>query len=91
MGKRYFTLSILALGLSIGALAQPADRQLWNSGWDFTKDGQTRTLDLPHDWGVESPFIQANPGETGKLSWWGKARYAKTLTIKADDLSKDIR
>src|SRR5262245_36693035 len=30
-----------------------------------------RQLDLPHDWGIEGPFKQEYPGETGKLPWWG--------------------
>ena len=73
------------------AAAQPAGRQCWNEGWTFTKDGETRTLDLPHDWGVEQPFLQENPGETGKLAWWGKASYRKPLTVSADDLKKNLR
>ena len=30
-----------------------------------------RRLNLPHDWGIEGPFKQEYPGETGKLPWWG--------------------
>jgi len=81
---------LLALVLAVSAIAQPQDRQLWNKGWTFVKDGAIRTLDLPHDWGVEQPFLQGNPGETGKLAWWGKASYGKVLEINADDLKKDI-
>ncbi len=73
------------------AAAQPLGRESWNEGWSFTKDGVTRTLNLPHDWGVEAPFAQENPGETGKLPWWGQATYSKVLEIQADDLKKDIR
>ena len=82
-------LPILALCAAITAAAQPAGRQNWNEGWTFTKDGVTRTLDLPHDWGVEQPFLQENPGETGKLAWWGQACYSKTL--HAEDLSGNLR
>ena len=71
------------MGMGAWALAQPAGRQLWNDDWTFTKDGSTRVLNLPHDWGVEQPFLQENPGETGKLAWWGKATYSKTLPIEA--------
>jgi beta-galactosidase len=88
--KKLLTL-LSALGIALVASAQPVGRQLWNEGWAFTKDGQTRTVNLPHDWGVEGEFRQEYPGETGKLKWWGKARYAKTLTVSADDLTKDIR
>jgi beta-galactosidase len=79
------------MGLGALALAQPAGRQAWNNDWTFTKDGASRVLTLPHDWGVEQPFVQENPGETGKLAWWGQATYSKTLQVSADDLQKDLR
>ena len=88
--KKLLTI-LSALGVALVAAAQPAGRELWNDGWSFTKDGSTRTVNLPHDWGVEGEFNQEYPGETGKLPWWGKARYGKTLEVSADDLSKDIR
>ena len=88
--KKLLTI-LSALGVALVAAAQPAGRELWNDGWSFTKDGSTRTVNLPHDWGVEGEFNQEYPGETGKLPWWGKARYGKTLEVSADDLSKDLR
>lgn len=61
----------------------------FNSGWSFSLDGsESRTVDLPHDWGVEGPFVQAYPGETGKLKWWGRAEYTRTLTIAQEDEGK---
>ena len=86
------TLTIITLlAAVISAAAQPVGRELWNDGWSFTKDGSTRTVNLPHDWGVEGEFNQEYPGETGKLPWWGKARYGKTLEVTQEDLQKDIR
>ena len=83
---------ILFLCLSaLGLQAQPLGRTLWNEGWLFSKDGASRVLDLPHDWGVEGAFRQEYPGETGKLPWWGKAEYRKTLPVSADDLKRRIR
>lgn len=85
---------ILLLFLCLSAmplLAQPLGRTLWNQGWIFSKDGESRKLDLPHDWGVEGEFRQEYPSETGKLSWWGKAEYRKTLTVGADELKRRIR
>ena len=79
------------MGAGVLTLAQPAGRQLWNDDWTFTKDGTSRVLTLPHDWGVEQPFLQENPGESGKLAWWGKATYSKTLQVSADDLQKNLR
>ena len=89
--RRFLLAALGALtGVSL-ALAQPAGRISWNQGWTFTKDGESRTLDLPHDWGVEQAFQQANPGETGKLAWWGQASYSKTLEVSAPELEKEIR
>ena len=91
MRYKQTTAFLCALALSVAAFAQPAGRQSWNDNWTFTKDGETRTLNLPHDWGVEQPFLQENPGETGKLAWWGQATYSKTLAIGADELAQDLR
>jgi beta-galactosidase len=53
-----------------------------DSGW--------RKLNLPHDWGIEGPFKQEYPGETGKLAWWGVAWYRKHFTLPAEDRGKQI-
>jgi len=53
-------------------------------------DGQWRSLNLPHDWGVEGPFKQEYPGETGKLLWWGVGWYRKHLNISASDAGQKI-
>ena len=87
--KKYCTLLAVLAGIALQA--QPLGRQPWNEAWTFCKDGESRVLDLPHDWGVEGPFCQEYPGETGKLAWWGQATYSKTLTLGADDLRQDLR
>ena len=79
--RLHLTLATMALVLSISLPAQPASRISFNDGWTFSKDGVSRVLDLPHDWGVEGPFNINWPGETGKLSWWGKAEYTKILKV----------
>jgi beta-galactosidase len=53
-------------------------------------DGGWRRLDLPHDWGVEGPFDQDYPGETGKLPWWGVAWYRKRFAVPASDRSRQV-
>ncbi len=53
-------------------------------------DSSWRTLNLPHDWGVEGPFNQEYPGETGKLPWWGVAWYRKHFTVPANDAGKQV-
>jgi beta-galactosidase len=47
---------------------------------DFDDRGW-RKLNLPHDWGIEGPFRQEYPGETGKLPWWGVAWYRKSFDL----------
>ena len=61
---------------AVAAAAQPKGRTSFNEGWTFVKDGESRSVDLPHDWGVDGPFRQEYPGESGKLAWWGKAVYS---------------
>ena len=75
---------------ALAAAAQPAGRIPFNEGWTFEKDGAVKSVDLPHDWGVEGDFKQEYPGESGKLAWWGRAVYRKTLEITPEDLEKDI-
>ena len=89
--KRIITIAAVLAAVSMNMTAQPAQRTLWNDGWTFTKDGESRVLDLPHDWGVDGPFVQEYPGETGKLAWWGKAEYSKILSVTAKDLRSGKR
>lgn len=53
-----------------------------DSGW--------RLLNLPHDWGIEGPFKQEYPGNTGKLPWWGVGWYRKHFQIPASDTGSKI-
>ena len=88
MNKRLIIVPFLAICLA--AVAQPSGRVAWNDGWIFTKDGESRVLNLPHDWGVEGPFRQEYPGETGKLAWWGDASYSKSLEVSEKQLSGTV-
>jgi beta-galactosidase len=68
--------------------AEPATNVAYvQAGFD---DSAWRRLDLPHDWGIEGPFAQENPGETGKLSWWGVAWYRKHFSVAADDTARRL-
>jgi len=53
-------------------------------------DNHWRSLSLPHDWGIEGPFEQTYPGETGKLPWAGVGWYRKSFAIPASDRDKRI-
>lgn len=88
--RAFSALAIISL-FSFTAAAQPASRRSWNEGWTFSKDGLSRTLNLPHDWGVDGPFTLEYDGSTGKLEWWGDAEYSKTLDVSANDLATGKR
>jgi beta-galactosidase len=51
-------------------------------------DSDWRQLDLPHDWGIEGPFKQEYPGDTGKRAWWGIGWYRKHFTVPAGEAGK---
>lgn len=53
-------------------------------------DSSWRQLNLPHDWGIEGPFVQEYPGETAKLPWFGISWYRKNLDINASDAGKQF-
>jgi len=53
-------------------------------------DNGWRGVNLPHDWGVEGPFKQEYPGETGKLPWWGVGWYRKHFTVPAADQGRQV-
>ncbi len=53
-------------------------------------DSNWRQLNLPHDWGIEGPFNQEYPGETGKLPWWGVGWYRKHFQIPAADKGRRL-
>jgi beta-galactosidase len=76
------------------AAARPPDATPAGLGKDvaYTQpgfdDAGWRHLNLPHDWGIEGPFNQAYPGETGKLPWWGIAWYRKHFDVPAADAGR---
>src|SRR6266496_2826680 len=53
-------------------------------------DRSWRQLNLPHDWGIEGPFKQEYPGETGKLRWWGVGWYRKHFSVSPKDKGKQF-
>ena len=105
--RRKWILAALAALLATGLQAQEQrganhGRRSFNEGWKFClteedasapgfNDKSWRTLDLPHDWGVEGDFKQEYPCETGKLAWWGQAWYRKHLTVTEEDLRDALR
>jgi beta-galactosidase len=41
-----------------------------------------RLVDLPHDWGIEGPFREELPNNTGKLPWHGIGWYRKSFEVQ---------
>ena len=84
----YLTLSILIIS-ALNGFAQNS-RTLMDSGWEFTKDGKTIAVDLPHDWDIYTgPF--SGKGATGTGGGWfegGKGEYKKTFATPNAEVVK---
>ncbi|HEV8244858.1 MAG TPA: glycoside hydrolase family 2 TIM barrel-domain containing protein, partial [Polyangiaceae bacterium] len=64
------------------------------TGISFVKaqfdDSAWRKLTLPHDFGIEGPFSQELPGDTGKLPWHGVCWYRKRFALEPEDARRRI-
>ena len=65
-------------------------QSLFDSGWQFTRNGKTITVDLPHDWDIyEAP--DPSTGATGTGGGWypgGKGEYRKTFATPKAEIVK---
>ncbi len=65
-------------------------QQLFDFGWQFTHNGKTVTVDLPHDWDIyEGPV--SGKGITGTGGGWfqaGKGEYRKTFKSPDAEITK---
>jgi beta-galactosidase len=95
-GLSYANLKPWLLPTGNALTSTPAEKPVGNPGGDVSyaqpgfDDGGWRKLDLPHDWGIEGPFKQEYPGETGKLPWWGVAWYRKHFDLPASEKGRQI-
>jgi len=55
-----------------------------------TDDAVWRTLNLPHDWGIEGPFRDELPNMTAKLPWVGIGWYRKHFTVPVIDRDRRV-
>ena len=84
---------IITMMLVIAAVSASAQtkRQLFDFGWQFSHNGTTQTVDLPHDWDIfEGP--NSGKGATGTGGGWfeaGKGEYRKRFTIDNGQLTID--
>jgi beta-galactosidase len=53
-------------------------------------DHDWRTLDLPHDWGVEGTFDPDGSGGRGRLPFYGVGWYRRAIDIPAGDAGRSI-
>jgi len=53
-------------------------------------DSSWRSLNLPHDWAIEGPFLQDAPNEEGQRHFWGVGWYRKHFDVPAADQGKQF-
>ena len=87
--KRNWFLAFGLWLLAFGASAQ-TQRQLFDDGWQFTHDGKTINVDLPHDWAIAYAPDPAT-GASGTDGGWypgGKGEYRKTFATPKGEVVK---
>ena len=87
----HLALITLSMGLCLSIKAQT--KLLFDKGWQFTRNGNTIAVDLPHDWDIyDSP--DPATGATGTGGGWfqgGKAEYRKKFRVENAELKDDSR
>ena len=81
---------LLSMMLWAGINATAQNRQLFDDNWQFTRNGKTISVNLPHDWDIyEGP--NSGKGATGTGGGWfegGKGEYRKTFKTPNADITK---
>ena len=82
MKKVFFCLMAM---MGVMTSSSQTTRQLFDFGWQFTHNGTTQTVDLPHDWDIfEGP--NSGKGATGTGGGWfeaGKGEYHKKFRVES--------
>ena len=77
--------TIFASLLAITAQAQT--KTLFDSDWQFTRNGKTINVNLPHDWSIEGDFDKDAPaGHDGAYLPTGKGVYSKKFKVESGEL-----
>ena len=79
---------VLANVLNLSAQSSQSSQQLFDSGWQFTRNGKTITVDLPHDWDIYDAPDPAT-GATGTGGGWfqgGKGEYRKKFATPKGEI-----
>lgn len=91
MKKQIFCLSaMMTLVMGTWTSANAQTQQLFDSGWQFTRNGKTIMVDLPHDWDIYDAPDPAT-GATGTGGGWfqgGKGEYRKKFKTPKGELVK---
>ena len=88
MLRNFLSLMVLANVLNLSAQSSQSSQQLFDNGWQFTRNGKTITVDLPHDWDIydaPDPAI----GATGTGGGWfqgGKGEYRKKFATPKGEI-----
>ena len=79
---------VLANVLNLSAQSSQSSQQLFDDGWQFTRNGKTITVDLPHDWDIYDAPDPAT-GATGTGGGWfqgGKGEYRKKFATPKGEI-----
>jgi beta-galactosidase len=81
--KRIATIFASLLAITV----QAQTKTLFDSGWQFTRNGKTINVNLPHDWSIEGDFDKDAPaGHDGAYLPTGKGVYRKQLKVESGEL-----
>ena len=89
-GLWLLAFSALAQRLRVGELDSRMTHQLFDFGWQFTHDGKTINVDLPHDWAISYAPDPAT-GASGTDGGWypgGKGEYRKMFATPKGEVVK---
>ena len=84
--RKYIVLMMLCAAMGVKAQTQ----MLFDSSWQFTREGRTVTVDLPHDWDIYAAPDPAT-GATGTGGGWyqgGKGEYRKKFKTPNGEIVK---
>ena len=84
--RKYIVLMMLCAAMGVEAQTQ----MLFDSSWQFTREGRTVTVDLPHDWDIYAAPDPAT-GATGTGGGWyqgGKGEYRKKFKTPNGEIVK---
>ena len=82
----------MILLITMVTVSAQTKRQLFDFGWQFTHNGKTVNVDLPHDWDIfEGP--NSGKGATGTGGGWfeaGKGEYRKEFRVDGGELKDKL-